>query len=603
VARYLITGVAGFIGSWLAHELVARGEQVRGLDNLSSGSLANLADIEDKIEFQHGDLRNVADVARACEGVDFIFHEAAIASVQLSIDDPLGTHATNVLGTLHLIAEAKKHGVRRIVFAASSAAYGDQQQLPLKETLAPRPLSPYAVQKLTCEYLLRNAWLLDGLETVSLRYFNVFGPRQNASSPYSGAIARFAAQMLRETDHAPVIFGDGKQARDFVYISDVVDANMLAMHASPEKVAGEVFNIGTGCEQTISETFRVLAEITSYSGEVQHAPARKGDIRSSVADIHDAHKAFDYAPRISFREGLERTAVWYREDLGGSIPARLRSASSKQIATHNEPQNIIRGDVKEKLSLAFENGEMRVVYQPILSLATGQISGAEALIRWQRGHELLSAVKFIHIAEQSNLILTLGEWVLQQACQQAVLLQKHAQKDFRIAVNVSPRQLEKEEFVQIVKNSLTQSGLPPQSLDLEITERILMRDSTSTHANLRRLRDTGVHLAIDDFGIGYSNMNYLYRFPIERLKIDQSFIQHANSRVKVLEAIVSFAKKLEIPTVAEGVETARQFAHVKNSQCDEVQGHFVARPMLADAFLEFFHIWQAHGGELTHAVG
>lgn len=600
MARYLITGIAGFIGSWLAHELVARGEQVRGLDNLSSGSLANLADIADKIEFQHGDLRNVADVERACDKVDFIFHEAAVASVQQSIEDPVGTHASNVLGTLHLIAAAKKHRVQRIVFAASSAAYGDQRQLPLNEMLPPKPLSPYAVQKLTCEYLLRNAWLLDGLETVSLRYFNVYGPRQSASSPYSGAIARFATKMLAETDSMPVIYGDGEQARDFVYISDVVEANMLAMQAPQERVAGEVFNIGTGSEQSVNETCRLLAEITCYNGEIEYAPARKGDIRSSVADIRHASKSFDYVPRISFREGLERTAAWYREGLGGSRSARFHVASSD--AARKEPQNIVRGDVKEELSRALENGELRLAYQPIMNLATGQISGAEALLRWQRGRELVPAVKFIHIAEQSKLILSIGRWVLQEACQQAAWFQEHLRKDLRIAVNVSPRQLELDELMEIIKTALAQSGLPSQSLDLEITERILMRDCTSTHANLRRLRDIGIHLVIDDFGIGYSNMNYLYRFPIERLKIDQSFIQHANNRVKVLDAIVSFAKKLEIPTIAEGVETAKQFAQVKSSQCDEAQGHYVGRPMLADAFIEFFRSWQSPGEQLTHAV-
>jgi nucleoside-diphosphate-sugar epimerase len=316
MARYLVTGVAGFIGSWIARTLVSQGHQVRGLDNMSSGTPANLAAIVRPIDFRKGDIRNYQDVENACEMVDGIFHQAAIASVQMSIDRPLETNQINCLGTLNLLRAADAQGVRRIVFASSSAVYGNQLRPSLDEQMNPQPLSPYGVQKLSCEHSLRVAHLVNGLETVSLRYFNVFGPRQSASSQYSGVIARFASYLAGgETQKEPVIYGDGEQSRDFVFVEDVVDANLRAMTGPAALVAGRAFNIGSGKSRTVNELVNELRVMSGKSLAFRHVDGRPGDVRASSADITAASAALGYAPRWTFQEGLSRTVAWYREQL------------------------------------------------------------------------------------------------------------------------------------------------------------------------------------------------------------------------------------------------------------------------------------------------
>ena len=246
MARYLITGIAGFIGSSLAHALVEQGHEVCGIDNLSTGNLDNLADIRHAISFQEMDLQDVAGIKAACEGVDYILHQGALASVPRSVKDPLTSHESNINGTLNLLIAARDAKVRRIVYAASSSAYGDQPTQPKQEDMLPRPLSPYAVQKLTCEYYIQSFYRAYGLEGVCLRYFNIFGPRQAADSPYSGVIAQFTYKMM--AGETPTIFGDGLTSRDFNYIDNAVSANLLACLAPSEVATGRVFNIGTGKE-------------------------------------------------------------------------------------------------------------------------------------------------------------------------------------------------------------------------------------------------------------------------------------------------------------------------------------------------------------------
>ena len=314
MARYLVTGVGGFIGSWIARSLVSQGHQVRGLDNMSSGSAANLAAIVRPIDFRKGDIRNYQDVEAACEMVDGIFHQAAIASVQLSIDRPLETNQINYAGTLNLLRAADAQGVRRIVFASSSAVYGNQPRSALDEQMNPQPLSPYGVQKLACEHSLRVAHVVNGLETVALRYFNVFGPRQNATSPYSGVIAKFARCVAGGANQEqPVIYGDGEQSRDFVYIEDVVDANLKAMTAPAAVAAGKAFNIGSGHPHSVNELVNELRELSGKPLEVKHVPDRRGEIRASAANIQAAEAALGYLPQWTFRDGLSRTVAWYRE--------------------------------------------------------------------------------------------------------------------------------------------------------------------------------------------------------------------------------------------------------------------------------------------------
>ena len=312
MARYLITGIAGFIGSSLAHALVEQGHDVSGIDNLSTGNLANLDDIRDRIDFQQTDLQNAAGVRAACEGIDFILHQGALASVPRSVKDPLTSHESNIDGTLNLLIAARDARVRRIVYAASSSAYGDQPTQPKQEDMLPRPLSPYAVQKLTCEYYIQSFYRAYGLEGVCLRYFNIFGPRQAADSPYSGVIAQFTYKMM--AGEAPTIFGDGLTSRDFNYIDNAVSANLLACQAPSEVATGRVFNIGTGHAHTLNEPYATIAEHLGFKAKPTYGPEREGDIKHSLADISRATAELGYQPRAHFHEGLRKTVAWYLEE-------------------------------------------------------------------------------------------------------------------------------------------------------------------------------------------------------------------------------------------------------------------------------------------------
>lgn len=311
MATYLITGVAGFIGSTLARNLLAQGETVIGFDNLSTGKIENISEILDRIEFHEGDLLNLDALHQACRGVDFVLHEAAIPSVPRSVKDPLGNNRANVDGTLNLLVAARDARVKRVVYAASSSAYGDTPTLPKREDMPPNPISPYATAKLAGEYYMTSFFRCYGLETVCLRYFNVFGPRQDPFSPYSGVLAKFITQMLkRET---PVIFGDGTQSRDFTFVDNVVAANLLACKAESREAAGKVFNVATGHRTDLNQTCEILKKLTGYSGEIKHGPERAGDVKHSLADISRAQKHLGYQPRGDFEEGLSRTIAWYRQ--------------------------------------------------------------------------------------------------------------------------------------------------------------------------------------------------------------------------------------------------------------------------------------------------
>ncbi len=307
----LVTGAAGFIGSHLADALVARGERVRGLDDLSTGSKANLAHLDQSFEFHEASLLDREALARACRGVDVIFHEAALPSVPRSVQDPRTSHVINTDGTFELLEAARAAGVRRVIYAASSSAYGNQPGFPRVETMRPEPLSPYAVQKLTGELYLRSYAEVFGMETVSLRYFNIFGPRQAADSPYSGVMAKWILTLLR--GERPVIFGDGEQGRDFTYVANVVHANLLASDAPADRVTGQVFNIACGERHTLNETYGVITRLMNSGMQAEYSPARPGDVRDSLGSIDAAHGGFGYAPVVGFEEGLRQTIEWYRQ--------------------------------------------------------------------------------------------------------------------------------------------------------------------------------------------------------------------------------------------------------------------------------------------------
>lgn len=309
MARYLITGIAGFIGSTLARELVAQGHDVRGIDNLSTGTLDNIADIRGSLDFEQADLQDAAAMRAACDGVDFILHQAALASVPRSVKDPLTSHESNINGTVNLLLAARDAKVKRIVYAASSSAYGDQPTQPKQEDMQPMPLSPYAVQKLTCEYYIQAFYRAYGLEGICLRYFNIFGPRQAADSPYSGVIAQFAYRML--SGETPTIYGDGLTSRDFNYVDNAVSANLLACNAPSAVATGRVFNVGTGRAHTLNEVYATIAEHLGFKAAPKYGPERVGDIKHSLANIDRARKQLGYEPKVHFHEGLKKTVEWY----------------------------------------------------------------------------------------------------------------------------------------------------------------------------------------------------------------------------------------------------------------------------------------------------
>ncbi len=312
MARYLVTGGAGFIGSHIVAHLVGQGEEVRVVDNFLTGSMRNLNGISDKIELIEGDIRDEALMRRAMQGVRYCLHQAALPSVPRSVEDPLGSHDINVNGTLNVLMAARKEGVERLVYASSSSVYGDLPTLPKREDMPTRPLSPYAVNKLAGELYTGIFYSLYGLPTVSLRYFNVFGPRQDPDSPYAAVVPIFISAM-RE-NHPATIHGDGEQSRDFCYVDNVVSANLLACSAPAEQVAGRAFNIACGKRYSINHLVRVLNEVLGTRVNPVYSEPRNGDVRDSLADISLARRYLGYEPSVEFLEGVKRTVQWFCQE-------------------------------------------------------------------------------------------------------------------------------------------------------------------------------------------------------------------------------------------------------------------------------------------------
>ena len=306
--RYLVTGGAGFIGSNTVDELVRRGHSVVVLDDLSSGKEDNLAEIRNKITFIKGSITDIEVVRKAMHEAEYVLHLGARTSVPRSVKDPIDTNKINIEGTLNVLVAAKELKVKRVVFAASSSAYGETPTLPKVETMQPQPISPYGVTKYVGELYGQTFGRCYGLENVSLRYFNIFGPRQDPSSPYSGVLAKFCTAFLEDTQ--PLVFGDGEQTRDFTYVENAVQANLLACEAP--NASGKVFNVGVGERISLNEVLRELGKIAGKRLEAKYEPPRDGDIRDSQADISQARECLEYNPQVSFEEGLARTFAWYR---------------------------------------------------------------------------------------------------------------------------------------------------------------------------------------------------------------------------------------------------------------------------------------------------
>jgi nucleoside-diphosphate-sugar epimerase len=315
MARYLVTGGAGFIGSHLAEELLRRGERVRIVDSFITGTRRNLAGLSG-FELIEGDLADIEVARSAVAGVEVVLHQAAIPSVPRSVADPVTSHRANIDATLNVLAASRDAGVRRVVYAGSSSAYGNSPSLPKHEDLVPQPLSPYALQKLVGEQYARLFTSLYGLETVTIRYFNVFGPRQDPSSPYSGVISLFISALV--DGRAPTIYGDGEQTRDFTYVANVVDGVMRACQAG---VSGAVLNVATGRRISLNQLFRLVCDLTGARVDAIYADSRAGDVRDSQADISRARALLGYEPIVSLEEGLRRTIEWYRAEQA-DLPGR-----------------------------------------------------------------------------------------------------------------------------------------------------------------------------------------------------------------------------------------------------------------------------------------
>ena len=315
MAHYLVTGGAGFIGSHMAEELTRRGERVRVVDSLITGKRQNLAHLPD-VEFVHGDLADFAVARAAVQGIDYVLHQAAIPSVPRSVSDPITSNRANVDASLNLLVAARDAGVRRVVYAGSSSAYGNTPTLPKVETMPTAPLSPYALQKLVAEQYCQMFTQLYGLETVTIRYFNVFGPRQDPSSPYSGVISIFIRSLVE--GQRPTIYGDGGHTRDFTYVANVVDGALRACTAA--SASGEVINVATGGRVSLNELFATVRAQVGSSLEPQYAEPRAGDVRDSQADIGKAQRLLGYQPIVDFASGLEQTVAWYRATAHATIP-------------------------------------------------------------------------------------------------------------------------------------------------------------------------------------------------------------------------------------------------------------------------------------------
>jgi nucleoside-diphosphate-sugar epimerase len=324
--RYVVTGGAGFIGSNTVDELVKRGHSVVVLDDLSAGKEENLAEVRNKITFIKGSITDIEVVRKAMHEADFVLHLAARTSVPRSVKDPIGTNVVNIDGTLNVLVAARDAKVKRIAFAASSSAYGETATLPKVETMQPEPISPYGVTKFVGELYLQTFGRCYGLENVCLRYFNIFGPRQDPSSPYSGVLAKFCTAALNQT--TPVIFGDGEQTRDFTYVDNAVQANLLAFEA-PSNASGGVYNVGVGGRVSLNQVVQLLGKISGHPMEAKHEPNRDGDIRDSQADITAARTLLGYTAPVDFEEGLRRTYEWYK--------ATADAAASKSAHAEGQP--------------------------------------------------------------------------------------------------------------------------------------------------------------------------------------------------------------------------------------------------------------------------
>jgi UDP-glucose 4-epimerase len=573
--RILITGIAGFIGSSIARAALLRDDEVIGIDNCSTGSLHNLEPILGSIRFLEGDVRDAALLRRACRSVDCIFHLAGTMSAQQFVKSPAEARDVDLVGTQRVLTAALAAKVRRVIFASTAEVYGEGFS-PHRETSPSRPASSFGSRKMAAEQLLLDAWQIDGIETVRLRYFNLFGPGQSGSLPHSPLIAKFVRQALcPELNDPPIIYGDGEQTRDFVFIDDAVAGTLAASIAPALRVAGKAFNIGSGVAHTVNQVAELMARQPGRKFYAEHAEAREGDIRHLEANIGRAHEAFGYLPATSLQEGLDRTIAWFRSE---AKPTPRSPAGALPLSSADTLRNREQNGLVIDLTEAIECGNLDLVFQPIISLKSERISGAEALIRWRNRGKNIPPRRFIPLAEHARLIDKLGTWAIRHACKALAQFSTSCGNAFRVAVNVSPSQLETEELPGLIERALKESHLAGGQLEIEITERVQVHSWARAMESLERIQGLGVSVALDHFGIKHPGMEMLSRLPLTRIKIDRAINAAAPSNPRLLEGIVAMANQLGVEVVANCMETSRQLERARAAGCDEAQGLFIARP-------------------------
>ena len=566
MANYLITGGCGFIGSHLSNQLIEAGHQVMIVDNVSTGAI-----IHPKAIFHQLDIATSDRLDELFMGIDGCFHLAAVSRLNLDLNTWSIRHASNVAGSFNVFKAAIWAGNIPVVYASTYKVYGQSDGLALNETQRCQPLCAFGCDSLANEsnayYLAKNYQL----PSMGLRLFNVYGPYLDDTSFYAGVMHTFIHQLLNKKPLT--LFGDGEQTRDFIFIDDVIQGFIHAMNHL--KHGAHVVNLCSGQKTSINQLVRDLSQALNQQGVINRQPARFSDMQDAFGSQTVMNK-LGFKFNVNLREGIKKTITHFLS------PPLKRHPIIKVDKTHWIQHNLDR---------ALEEQQLYVCYQPQIEINSKRVIGFEALLHW-RNKELgqIGPSEFIPIAEQSQHIQMLGDWVLRMSCVQAATWPKRKQA-LHVSVNVSVRQLQdshdvaNQHFVANVQHALTQAGLRPQQLELEITESILMQMNPDTIRNIHQLKQLGVRLSCDDFGKGYASFCRLVQLPLDTLKIDQSLIaiiENNSSKVcSIVRSITSMARELNIRTVAEGVETKQQVDALQQLGCDVIQGNYFSRPVRA----------------------
>lgn len=574
MANYLVTGGCGFIGSQLTKQLIATGHAVTIVDDLSNGTI-----IHPKARFIQQDITEFDALDDLLFEMDGCFHLAAIPTVIMDIDDWVNVHAINLEASLNVFKLAIAAGNVPVVYASSCGVYGNTDSLPLHENQYIQPLCSYGCDKLSMEL---NAYFLAHdyqLPSVGLRLFNVYGPYQQASSPYSGVITQFITQLL---NNKPItVFGDGEQTRDFVFVDDVVDNLIYAM--TTLKNGAHVVNLCTAKPISINQLVNLLSKLLNQECTKHYEPARTSDVNASYGCQKKMH-SFGFEIKTELTDGLKKTIDYFLAEQSKPIISNKHAYYRPSLMKKNHT-------LMQLLRHTIQHEELYLCYQPLINVNTQKIIGFEALIRWNSPQlGLILPADFIPMAEKTGQIIPISDWVLKTACQEAITWQK-THPGLRLSLNVSVKQLHDNQgrvnnhLLLSIQEALALTGLNPNLLELEITESILMQMNDETLSYVTQIKNLGVRLSCDDFGVGYSSYTRLLKLPLDTIKIDQSLIKEMASNVInttiIIRGIIFIAQQLNLDTIAEGVETKEQFEVLKNLGCTMIQGNYFSHAVRA----------------------